>query len=87
MHDQKLGRRLVRDEIFDLALYKRPHAFSTGETKSILKELIDVSFMLAVLSGMDIARRIALNLVILAAAVGITYLIGTVAKTLWGIGV
>ncbi len=46
-----------------------------------------VSTVLAFLSGMEIKRRIVLNLAIVAAAVGITYLIGTVTKATWGIGV
>jgi len=47
--------------------------------------IIVVSMLLAFLSGMDVKRRIALNLVILAAAVGLTYAIGTLANWLWGI--
>jgi len=41
--------------------------------------------VLAFLSGMDVKKRIRTNLVIIAAAVGITYAIGLVAKRLWGI--
>lgn len=44
-----------------------------------------VSTTLAFLSGMDIRRRIAINLVLLGAAVGVTYLIGTVAARIWGV--
>jgi vacuolar iron transporter family protein len=47
--------------------------------------IIVVSTVLSFLSGMDIKKRIATNLVIIAAAVGITYTIGTVANMLWGI--
>ena len=46
-----------------------------------------VSLILAFLSGMSIARRIATNLAIIALAVGVTYSIGTVAKYVWGIAV
>lgn len=46
-----------------------------------------VSTTLAFLSGMNIKRRILLNLIIIAAAVSITYIIGTVAKQVWGISV
>ena len=46
-----------------------------------------VSTLLAFLSGMDIKRRILLNLAIIALAVSVTYLIGMVAKQLWGISV
>lgn len=49
--------------------------------------VILVSMILAFLSGMDIKRRILTNLLIVAAAVIITYLIGLLAKTLWGISV
>ncbi|HZS12535.1 MAG TPA: VIT1/CCC1 transporter family protein [Nitrospirales bacterium] len=49
--------------------------------------MILVSMLLAFLSGMDILRRILTNLVILAAAVALTYGIGLAAKHLWGIAV
>lgn len=49
--------------------------------------MIVVSTLLAFLSGMDIRRRILRNLIIIAAAVGITYTIGLLAKTLWGVSV
>jgi VIT1/CCC1 family predicted Fe2+/Mn2+ transporter len=44
-----------------------------------------VSTILSFLSGMDIRRRILLNLVIISLAVGISYGIGLLAKSLWGI--
>lgn len=44
-----------------------------------------VSMVLAFLSGMRIRRRMALNLLISAAAVGVTYTIGTLTKSFWGI--
>jgi VIT1/CCC1 family predicted Fe2+/Mn2+ transporter len=47
--------------------------------------LFVVSTLLSFLSGMDIKKRILTNVVILAAAVGVTYGIGLVAKRLWGI--
>ena len=47
--------------------------------------IIIVSTILAFLSGMDIKRRILTNLVIIAAAVGITYAIGIATRALWGI--
>ena len=46
-----------------------------------------VSTLLAFLSGMNVKRRILLNLVIITVAVSVTYLIGMVAKNLWGISV
>ena len=44
-----------------------------------------VSTVLSFLSGMDVKRRILLNLVMLAIAVSVTYGIGVFAKSLWGI--
>ena len=49
--------------------------------------IILVSMLLAFLSGMDIRRRIVINIVIIAAAVGITYAIGRVVKDLFGVAV
>lgn len=49
--------------------------------------IIVVSLLLAFLSGMQIRRRVAMNLVIIAAAVGITYAIGLAARHLWGVAV
>jgi VIT1/CCC1 family predicted Fe2+/Mn2+ transporter len=46
-----------------------------------------VSTLLAFLSGMDVGKRIALNLVIITIAVGVTYGIGILAKTVWGVSV
>jgi VIT1/CCC1 family predicted Fe2+/Mn2+ transporter len=46
-----------------------------------------VSTLLAFLSGMDVTKRIALNLVIITIAVGVTYAIGILAKTVWGVSV
>ncbi len=46
-----------------------------------------VSTLLAFLSGMDVGKRIALNLVIITIAVGVTYGIGLLAKQAWGISV
>jgi VIT1/CCC1 family predicted Fe2+/Mn2+ transporter len=49
--------------------------------------IVLVSTLLAFLSGMDIKRRILMNLVIITVAVTVTYLIGTVARTVWGVAV
>jgi VIT1/CCC1 family predicted Fe2+/Mn2+ transporter len=49
--------------------------------------VIVVSTILSFLSGMDIKRRILLNLVIITVAVSVTYVIGFLAKQLWGITV
>jgi len=42
---------------------------------------------MAFLSGMDVKRRVLTNLVIMAAAVAISYALGLVAQALWGISV
>jgi VIT1/CCC1 family predicted Fe2+/Mn2+ transporter len=49
--------------------------------------VVFVSMILAFLSGMDVRRRIAINVVLVAAAVGITYLIGILTRALFGIEV
>lgn len=46
-----------------------------------------VSTILSFLSGMDIKRRIALNLIIITLAVSVSYGIGLAAKQLWGVAV
>jgi VIT1/CCC1 family predicted Fe2+/Mn2+ transporter len=49
--------------------------------------VILVSTILSFLSGMDIKRRIVLNLVIITVAVSVSYAIGLAAKQIWGITV
>ena len=49
--------------------------------------IVLVSTILAFLSGMDVKRRILMNLGVIAATVAISYLIGLVAKSVWGIDV
>jgi VIT1/CCC1 family predicted Fe2+/Mn2+ transporter len=49
--------------------------------------IVIVSMLLAFLSGMNVRRRMLTNLVIIAAAVGVTYLIGIVTKAVFGIAV
>jgi putative flippase GtrA len=49
--------------------------------------IILVSVLLAFPSGMDVRHRVLTNLVIIAAAVGVTYAIGMVARALWGISI
>jgi VIT1/CCC1 family predicted Fe2+/Mn2+ transporter len=44
-----------------------------------------VSFLLAVLSGMEVGKRVSMNLAIIAGAVGVTYLSGLVLKTAVGV--
>jgi len=47
--------------------------------------VVAVSTILAFLSGMDIRRRVWMNLAILAAATAVTYGIGIATKMVWGI--
>ena len=47
--------------------------------------VILVSSILAFLSGMEMKRRILLNLVIITIAVSVSYAIGLAAKQIWGI--
>ncbi len=47
--------------------------------------IILVSMVLAFLSGMEVKRRVLINLVIIAAAVGVTFAIGTLATAVWGL--
>jgi VIT1/CCC1 family predicted Fe2+/Mn2+ transporter len=49
--------------------------------------IVLVSMLLAFLSGMNVRRRIAINLVIIIAAVAVTYVIGLATKALFGIDV
>ena len=49
--------------------------------------VILVSTVLSFLSGMDVQRRIVLNLVIITVAVSVSYAIGLAAKQIWGIAV
>jgi vacuolar iron transporter family protein len=46
-----------------------------------------VSMVLAFLSGMDMKRRVLTNLVTIAAAVGVTFAIGLLARRVWGVSV
>ena len=49
--------------------------------------IVVVSMLLAFLSGMNVRRRIAINLVIITAAVAVTYVIGLATKALFGVAV
>jgi VIT1/CCC1 family predicted Fe2+/Mn2+ transporter len=49
--------------------------------------IIAVSVILSFLSGMDVKRRVVTNLVIIAAALSITYAIGLATKAIWGVSV
>ncbi len=58
-----------------------PTALAAGVTTLL------VSALLAFLSGMDVKRRMSINVVIVAAAVGVTYAIGVATKAAFGIAV
>ena len=58
-----------------------PSLFAAGTV------IVLVSMILACLSGMNILRRIVINLLIIAAAVALTYGIGMLANRIWGITV
>jgi VIT1/CCC1 family predicted Fe2+/Mn2+ transporter len=47
--------------------------------------VVAVSMILAFLSGMEVTRRVRINLVIMGLAVGVTYLIGLATRRIWGI--
>jgi VIT1/CCC1 family predicted Fe2+/Mn2+ transporter len=47
--------------------------------------VVAVSMILAFLSGMEVTRRVRINLVIMGLAVGVTYLIGVATRRIWGI--
>lgn len=47
--------------------------------------ILIVSTVLAFLSGMEIKKRAAMNLIIIAAAVGVTYAIGILVRSVWGV--
>ena len=49
--------------------------------------IVVVSTILAFLSGMDVKRRILVNLITIAVAVGVTYAIGLLTKAIFGISV
>jgi VIT1/CCC1 family predicted Fe2+/Mn2+ transporter len=47
--------------------------------------IILISYVLGFLSGMRIRRRIAINLIIIAIAVGVTYTLEVAANQIWGL--
>jgi vacuolar iron transporter family protein len=49
--------------------------------------IIVVSIVLAFLSGMSVKRRVLMNLVVIAAAIGVTFAIGAIARRVWGISI
>lgn len=59
--------------------------FASAVTAGVI--IVVVSLLLAFLSGMDVRRRVTMNLVIVAAAVVVTYAIGLLVKSVWRIAV
>ncbi len=49
--------------------------------------IVAVSALLSFLSGMELRRRILTNLVVMAAAVGVSYAIGEIVKSAWGVSI
>jgi VIT1/CCC1 family predicted Fe2+/Mn2+ transporter len=49
--------------------------------------IVAVSAIVAFISGMDVRRRIALNVLITGLAVVVTYVLGLLAKTLLGVAI
>src|SRR5438445_234331 len=63
---------------------------ATGMLPTVLTAgsmIVLVSAVVAFISGMDVRRRIAMNVVITAIAVGVTYAIGLLAKSILGVAV
>ena len=73
-----------------LAAFLAVHALVWTALPSLIAAgtvIVLVSMLLAFLSGMNVRRRIAMNLVIISAAVVITYVIGLATKALFGVSV
>lgn len=73
-HSQ-LARKLILDELFDLSLYQALHKLSTGDTRSVLQELIQVeekhyafwqNFFHTHVESLDLSRRVKLWVIVLA---------------------
>ena len=63
---------------------------ATGMLPTVLAAsltMVVVSTIVAFLSGMDVRRRVVMNLIITGMAVVVTYSIGLLAKGIWGISV
>ncbi len=91
MEEQPLSSALVVGSAYLLGAIVPVFPVLIGATDALLSILtaglmvVLVSTILSFLSGMDIKRRIMLNLVIITVAVSISYGIGIVAKNYWGI--
>lgn len=91
MEEQPLSSALVVGSAYLLGAVVPVFPVLIGATDALFSILtaglmvVLVSTILSFLSGMDIKRRIMLNLVIITVAVSISYGIGLVAKNYWGI--
>ena len=91
MEEQPLSSALVVGTAYLLGAIVPVFPVLIGATDALFSILtaglmvVLVSTILSFLSGMDIKRRIVLNLVIITVAVSISYGIGIVAKNYWGI--
>lgn len=91
MEEQPLSSALVVGSAYLLGAIVPVFPVLIGATDALFSILtaglmvVLVSTVLSFLSGMDIKRRILLNLVIITVAVSISYGIGIVAKNYWGI--
>jgi len=91
MEEQPLSSALVVGSAYLLGAVVPVFPVLIGATDAMLSVftaglmVVLVSTILSFLSGMDIKRRIMLNLVIITVAVSISYGIGIAAKSAWGI--
>lgn len=91
MEEQPLSSALVVGSAYLMGAVVPVFPVLVGATDALFSVLtaglmvVLVSTILSFLSGMDIKRRIMLNLVIITVAVSISYGIGIVAKNHWGI--
>ena len=69
-HNPALARELILDEIFDLSLYRAFHAFSRGDLRKLLGELVRIEekhvafwkkFFDAKFERLDFGRRVKLR--------------------------
>lgn len=93
MEESPLGSALVVGTAYMIGAIVPVLPVVIGATDAMFSVLtaglmvIIVSTILSFLSGMDIKRRIFLNLVIITIAVSVSYVIGLTARNYWGIAV
>ena len=72
-HDPTLAKKLILDEIFDLALYQQLRSISEGQLRTLLDDLIQIetthvafwqNFFGSPLTRLDLRRRIKLRLIV-----------------------